>query len=110
MMSEITVQKLMERMPKAFMPEKAEGVDAVVQYHLTGEEAGDWIITIKDGQCGVAEGVADNPNMTLTADSQDYKDVITGKINGMTAFMQGKIKLAGDLNLAMKLPNYFKMG
>jgi putative sterol carrier protein len=109
-MSDITVNQLMERMPKAFMPEKAEGVDAVIQYHLTGEEAGDWIVTIQDGQCTVAEGVAENPNMTLTADAQDYKDVITGKMNGMTAFMQGKIKLAGDLNLAMKLPNFFKMG
>jgi putative sterol carrier protein len=109
-MSDISVQELMDRMPKAFIPERAEGVDAVIQYHLTGDEGGDWIITIKDGQCGVAEGVAENPNMTLTADAQDYKDVIVGKTNGMTAFMQGKLKLAGDLNLAMKLTNFFKMG
>jgi putative sterol carrier protein len=109
-MSEITVPELMNRMPRAFMPEKAGDLDAVIQYHLTGEEAGDWIITIQDGQCTVAEGIAENPNMTLTADSQDYKDVIVGKVNGMTAFMTGKLKLAGDLNLAMKLPDYFKMG
>lgn len=109
-MTDITIDELMERMPKAFIPERAEGVNSVIQYHLTGEEAGDWIITIKEGQCGVARGIADNPNMTLTADSQDYKDVITGKMNGMNAFMQGKLKLAGDLNLAMKLTNFFKMG
>jgi putative sterol carrier protein len=109
-MSEITVSELMSRMPRAFMAEKAGDLDAVIQYHLTGEEGGDWIITIQDGQCGVAEGVAENPNMTLTADAQDYKDVILGKVNGMTAFMTGKLKLAGDLNLAMKLPDYFKMG
>jgi putative sterol carrier protein len=109
-MSDITINELMHRMPKAFIPENAEGVDAVIQYHLTGEEAGDWIVTIQNGQVGVAEGIAENPKMTLTADSQDYKEVITGKQNGMTAFMQGKLKLAGDLNLAMKLPNFFKMG
>jgi putative sterol carrier protein len=108
-MSDITVRKLMERMPKAFIPEKAEGANVVIQYHLTGEEAGDWIITIQDGQCTVAEGIAEKPNMTLTADSDDYKDVITGKVNGMTAFMQGKVKLAGDLNLAMKFANWFKL-
>ena len=108
-MDVITVQELMRRMPKAFIPERAEGVDAVIQYHLTGEEAGDWIITIKDGKCAVEQGMADNPRLTLSADSQDYKDVITGKINGMNAFMQGKLKLAGDLNLAMKLTNFFKM-
>ena len=108
-MTEITVQELMNRMPKAFMPEKAEGVDTVIQYHLTGDEGGDWIITIKDGKCTVEPGVAQNPKMTLTADSQDYKDVITGKSNAMQAFMQGKLKLAGDLNMAMKLTNFFKM-
>ncbi|MEJ2710844.1 MAG: SCP2 sterol-binding domain-containing protein [Anaerolineales bacterium] len=108
-MSEITVPELMSRMPKAFQPEKAAGVDAVIQYHLTGEEGGDWIITIKDGQCTVVEGEADNANMTLTADAQDYKEVILGKTDAMQAFMKGKIKLAGDLNLAMKLPNFFKM-
>jgi putative sterol carrier protein len=47
--------------------------------------------------------------MTLTADAQDYKDVITGKSNAMQAFMTGKLKLQGDLNMAMKLPNMFKM-
>lgn len=108
-MSEITIETLMSRMPKAFIPEKAIGVDAVIQYHLTGAEAGDWIIKIKDGECKVEQGVAEDPKMTLTADSSDYKDVILGKVNGMNAFMEGKLKLAGDLNLAMKLTSFFKM-
>ena len=109
MSDEITIDTLMSRMPKAFRPEKAQGVDTVLQYHLTGAEAGDWIVTIKDGQCTVTPGVADNPKMTLTADSQDYKDIFTGKSNAMQAFMTGKLKLAGDLTQAMKLPEYFKM-
>lgn len=67
-MTEISVQELINRMPKAFMPEKAEGVDTVIQYHLTGEEGGDWIITINDGKCTVEPGVAQNPKMTLTVD------------------------------------------
>ncbi len=106
---QITVQELMHRMPRAFLPDRANGVDAVVQYNLTGAEGGDWIITIQNGECTVAEGVASNPNMTLSADAQDYKDIITGKLNAMNAFMQGKVRLAGDLNLAMKLVNFFKM-
>lgn len=109
-MTDLTVSDLMSRMPRAFKPENAEGVNTVLQYHLTGEEGGDWIVTIKDGVCQVVEGVAEEPNMTLTADAQDYKDVILGNTNAMQAFMQGKLKLAGDLNLAMKLPTFFKMG
>ncbi len=108
-MSELTLKDLMARMPGAFLPEKATGVDVVIQYHLTGDEASDWVIRIQDGQCRVEEGMAADPTLTLTADSQDYKDVVTGKQNAMQAFMQGKLKLAGDLNLAMKLTSFFQL-
>jgi putative sterol carrier protein len=108
-MADLTVKEMVQNHEKAFMPEKAVGVNAVVQYHLTGDEGGDWIITIQDGKCSVAEGVAEKPTVTLTAEALDLKDVLTGKANGMSYFMQGKLKLAGDLNLAMKLTSFFKM-
>jgi putative sterol carrier protein len=108
-MADITVQQLILNHEKAFQPEKAPGVEAVIQYHLTGEEGGDWIITLHEGTCKVAEGIADSPKMTLTADAREFRDILLGKMDGMMAFMQGKIKLSGDLNLAMKLTTYFKM-
>jgi putative sterol carrier protein len=109
MSDELTVEKLMSRMPNAFRPEKANGVSTVLQFHLTGAEPGDWIATIQNGQCTVQKGVAENANLTLTADSQDYVDLFSGKSNAMQAFMTGKLKLAGDLMQAMKIPEYFKM-
>jgi putative sterol carrier protein len=108
-MTEITLKELMSRMPKAFLPDKAAGVEAVIQYQLTGEEGGDWVVIIEEGACRVEEGMADDPTLTLSADAQEYKDVVTGRSNAMQAFMQGKLKLAGDLNLAMKLTSFFKM-
>jgi putative sterol carrier protein len=109
-MSEITVEQLIRNHEKAFMPEVAEGVEAIIQYHLTGEEGGDWIINIHEGKCTVTPGNAESPKMTMTADANDFRDVLLGKANGMQYFMQGKLKLAGDLNLAMKLTSFFKMG
>ena len=108
-MSDHTVRELIFNHEKAFRAEKAAGVEAVIQYHLTGEEGGDYIITIKDGTCTVSEGTAENPTMTLTADGRYFGDVLLGKEDGMKGFMQGKLKLAGDLNLAMKLTTFFKM-
>lgn len=108
-MTEYSVEQLIRNHEKAFQPEKAKGLDAIIQYHLTGEEGGDWIIKIHDDKCTVQEGTAENPKMTLTADAREFRDILLGKIDGMTAFMQGKLKLAGDLNLAMKLTSYFKM-
>jgi putative sterol carrier protein len=104
----LTISDLMSKMPGAFLPEKAVGLDAVIQFKFTGAEGGDWYATIKDGLCVVAHGDAPAPKMTLTADSADYIKIFTGELDGMQAFMQGKLKLGGDLNLAMKLMQMFK--
>jgi putative sterol carrier protein len=102
MPEEITIAQLMDLMPKAFLPEKAVGVDAVIQYHLLGEQGGDWVIKIGNGTCVVEPGTTDKPGLTLTAEAADYLQIITGKMNAMGAFAEGKIKLKGDLALAMK--------
>jgi putative sterol carrier protein len=100
----------MEKMPGAFIPEKAQGVDAVIHFKFTGAEPGEWNATIKGGKCEVAQGIPQiKPTMTLTADSSDYIKIFTGELDGMKAFMEGKIKLGGDLNLAMKLMQMFKI-
>jgi len=99
----------MEKMPGAFIPEKAAGLDSVIQFKFTGEEAGDWFAVIKDGKVVVEQGTHNSPKMTLTADSSDYVGIFTGELDPMKAFMEGKLKLAGDLNLAMKLTQMFKI-
>ena len=112
---EITIETLMNRMPKAYYPEKAKatmekhGGRVVIQYDLSGNEVGKWIITMTPEACTIEKGEAPGPLMTLTADSQDYKDMITGKANPMQLFMGGKLKLKGDLNLALKFMEFFKL-
>jgi putative sterol carrier protein len=106
----LTVAELMGKMPGAFLPDKATGVNAVIHFKFTGTEPGEWNAVIKDGKCEVAQGIPHSkPTMTLTADSADYVKIFTGELDGMQAFMQGKIKLAGDLNLATKLMQMFKI-
>jgi putative sterol carrier protein len=106
----LTISDLMTKMPGAFVPEKAQGMDAVIQFRFTGSQAGDWYATIKDGKCETAQGSSTrNPTMTLTADSDDYIKLVTGELDPMQAFMQGKLKLQGDLNLAMKITQMFKL-
>ena len=109
-MAEYTVKELVFNHEKAFLPEKAAGLEAIVQYHLTGDEGGDFIIQIGDDKCSVSEGVAEDPVMTMTADGEYFRDVLLGKEDGMKGFMDGKLQLAGDLNLAMELTSFFRMG
>ena len=105
----LTVADLMSKMPGAFVPEKAQGLDAVLQFKFSGAEPGDWYAQIKDGKVDVQQGVHPSPKMTLTADSDDYIKLFTGQLDPMQAFMAGKLKLTGDLNLAMKMTQFFKM-
>jgi putative sterol carrier protein len=100
----------MEKMPGAFLPEKAQGLNATIHFKFTGAESGEWSAAIADGKCEVRQGAPSGAaTMTLSADSGDYVKLFTGELDGMQAFMQGKLKLAGDLNLAMKMMQMFKI-
>ena len=105
----LTVADLMSKMPSAFVPEKAQGLDTVLQFKFSGNEPGDWYAVIKDGKVDVQKGAHPAPKMTLSADSDDYIKLFTGQLDPMQAFMAGKIKLQGDLNMAMKMSQFFKM-
>ncbi|TMC61152.1 MAG: SCP2 sterol-binding domain-containing protein [Chloroflexi bacterium] len=103
-----TAEQIMQGMKAAFEADKAQGVDAVVQYNLTGNGGGEYYMTIKNGALQVQPGKATNPRMTLTADTQDYYDVVSGKLNPMAAFSSGKLKIGGDMMFAMKLASFFR--
>lgn len=101
------IRKMMADMPGAFNADKAEGVDATIQYNLTGEDASQWWSRIVDGTCTVEEGVAENPTLTIAMDANDYVDMMAGRLDGMQAFMTGKIKVEGDIMLASRLMTLF---
>lgn len=102
-----TVKETFDMMASRFKPEKAAGVSAVIQYEITGESGGTWTATIKDGKCVVTSGAAASPNLTLTMSGQDWLDMLAGKLSGQMAFMSGKLKLKGDMGLAMKIGGMF---
>ncbi len=106
----LTIKEVMEAMPGAFLADKAGDLNVTIQFHMSGEQSGEWYATIKDGVCKIDEGTSEDPTMAITADGQDYIDMVTGKLDGMQAFMQGKLKLKGDMNLAMKMTSFFKIG
>ncbi|GIL12496.1 MAG: hypothetical protein DWB42_00230 [Chloroflexi bacterium] len=91
-----------------FVPSKAEGVNAIIQFNLSGENGGLYWLKIVEGVCTAGEGQAENPKMTLKAAADDWHAVSTGKINAMQAFMSGKLKIEGDMGLAMKMQTMFQ--
>jgi putative sterol carrier protein len=96
-----------EQSPGRFNKEAAKGLTAVYQYDLSGEGGGKWYMDINNGVYSVHEGTHPSPNITLSASAKDYLDIVTGRLNGQMAFMTGKLRIAGDLGLALKLPSLF---
>ncbi len=41
-------------------------------------------------------------------DAQDYLDMASGKLHGQVAFMTGKLKIKGDMTLAVKMNTMFE--
>lgn len=90
-------------LPEKFDPEKAAGLTAVVQFKITGDNGGEWVLTIRDQKLEIQDGTVEGPNMTLIMKDKDYVDLVNGKLSGQKAFMTGKLKFKGDMNLGMKL-------
>jgi len=95
-------------MPAQLNTDTAKGMNSVIQFNLSGDGGGEWYVAIANDACEVGEGTHASPNMTMTMTAADYVDMITGKLNGQMAFMSGKLKIAGDMGLAMKMQSLFK--
>jgi putative sterol carrier protein len=101
------VADIFDAMVTRFIPEKAEGVNAVIQFNLSGDNGGLFWLKVAEGACESGAGQADSPKMTLKAAADDWYAVSTGQMNAMQAFMSGKIKIEGDMGMAMKLQTMF---
>ena len=104
-----TVKETFDLMPTKFKAANAAGVNKTIQYDISGDGGGTWHAVIKDGTCTVNSGAAAAaPDLTVTMASSDWLDMTAGKLNGQMAFMSGKLKLQGDMGLAMKLASLFQ--
>ncbi len=104
------VQQLFENMCQSFLPAKAQGEKALIQFDLSGDNGGKYWIKVENGQCESGNGSAPGtPDMTLVSSADDWLKVTNGELNAMTAFMQGKIKVQGNMGMALKLQPWFAM-
>ncbi len=84
-------------------PDKVKGMNATYQFDLSGDDGGQWYLALANDTGEVHEGTAENSNITITMAAADFVDLATGKLDGTMAFMSGKLKIKGDMGLAMKL-------
>lgn len=82
---------------------KIKDINTVIQVVLTGEGGGDYYMELTGGKIKTAKGKVDAPKLTITQAIGDWREINAGRLNPQMAFMSGKIKISGDMSLAMKL-------
>jgi len=90
-------------LPQRFNPEKAEGVDVIVNIDILGDNGGKWIVMIKKQILTIEKGIQKHPTLSLIIKEKDYLDIINGKLSGEKAFFSGKLKIKGNISQALKL-------
>ena len=101
-----TVKEVFEKhMPDRLQnkPDVVAKINAVYQFVISGAGGGSWSVDCTQPGGKVQAGTAANARCTVAATDQNFLDIVNGKLNPQMAFMSGKLKIQGDMGLAMKL-------
>lgn len=84
-------------------PSATKGKEGVFEFHLKDDEDGTYqIIIYKDGARAV-KGAEEEAACTLIVSTDDFRQMVDGTLNPTAAFMGGKLKIKGNMGLALKL-------
>lgn len=86
-------------------PER-QGATAVMQFVVTGAPEGEvkYYQQIENGKMLEAKvGEAENPDFTITQAYEDAEKIQKGELDANAAFMQGKLKVTGNMGKLMSL-------
>jgi putative sterol carrier protein len=98
-----------EDMVKNFKPEAAQGLTAVFQWDVLGKGGGVWHIKVADGACELVNARHPAPTVAQTCGRDLFLGMVNYEVDGMQAFMSGRLKMNGDMNVAQKIYELFPL-
>lgn len=100
--------KIFAEMQAHFLPAKAAGRAAVIHYEIKTPDGPEvYQVAVADGACTTSKGGDSQPGVTLVLSLADFLHLVTGRLNGVQAFMSGKLKVRGDMMLAQTMQSWF---
>jgi putative sterol carrier protein len=101
----MTIKEIFSEMQKRAdaNPAKLAALKGVFQFDLSGIDPAIYSVTVADGKAVVSEGTSPSPDITISMASNDFIDMVEGRLDAVSAFMGGKLKVKGDMMLAMQL-------
>ena len=97
-------RELFEGLEDRIDPARTRGTTASYRFDVAG--AGSWRVQVNNGAVDVTE--SDAPaDCVIRASEEDLLRVVRGELNAVTAYMTGRVKVEGDIGLAMRLRDLF---
>jgi hypothetical protein len=87
-------------------------VNAVVEFRITGRRDGGvdrYQLTLSDGRCQTSRGGGRKPALTLELEPVAFLRLVGGTASAQRLLLAGKLKLRGDLILALALPTALRL-
>lgn len=105
------LDRIFGEMARRFDAAKAGGQKATIQWTLTGVpgDATDrhYTVEVADGGCSTEPGDTAGADITLTTSLPVFLKLVSGTVNGTSAFMNGQLQVAGNIMTAMSMQAWF---
>ena len=106
--TEKVLNQIFDYMAGRFQPDRAGNQSAVIGWDITSPEGThSYQFNVADGACTVVQGNPEPTRVTLSMALPDFLRFLTGQLDGMQAFMTGKLKLTGDMMFAQSMQAWF---
>lgn len=106
-MKPTTIAEFFQLLPASLDRDAAEDVTVVYQFDLSGTQGGQYSVQVKEGACTVQSGVHADPQVTISMAGEDCLKLLNGKLNVPASVMTGRLRVSGDMGLAMQLKSLF---
>ena len=102
-MAEAT-REFFETLDSRIDPTRIAGQTASYRFDIEG--AGSWRVDVADGRAAVSE-TRDGGDCVIRMKEETFGRLLSGQQNPVSGFMTGKIKVDGDMSLALRLKDVF---
>ncbi len=106
----MTVEEIFQTIDKKVQEDSSiiKDLKASYMFHITGDDGGDYSAIFDDGHVTITNEIKDDAECKITLSSENFRKMIQGNLNSAAAFMTGKLKVKGNMGLALKLESILK--
>ncbi len=100
------IKKMVSKLDDPAYQERFADFNKTLQFNFT--DTNNYYLVFKDAKCEIKEGEVEEPDITITTQSEVIIDIMDGELSPTKAFMGGKLKAKGPMSDMLKMQMLMK--